>query len=231
MIFRRVFASGRHTTAQSGTTSRGYLQKATRSIRVRWQKHLRYACVWTRTRPTPRLPKQLHWASDGPQRPHPALPHRVDQRRHGSTSRDPRVLLRLRRHSAVRSIWLLRALPQGSLRFAKIRPNWPQTTASFQIASYTPRRVARHQRANTNQGKMETQKSLPTLTQSNPSSRSTSQANTLPQRHRHSRLRLSRRLDHPFQHYQHCRQAHNCRCEKYHCVGRHLCQKLDHPPE
>src|SRR5262245_7085755 len=35
-------------------------------------------------------------------------------------------------------------------------------------------------------------------------------------------------LDHPSQHYQHCRQTQNCHCEKYLRVGRHLCQKLDH---
>jgi hypothetical protein len=37
-------------------------------------------------------------------------------------------------------------------------------------------------------------------------------------------------LDQPSQHYQHCRQTQNCHCEKYHRVGRHLCQKLDHLP-
>ena len=34
----------------------------------------------------------------------------------------------------------------------------------------------------------------------------------------------------PCQHYQGCRQTQNCHCEKYHRVGRHLCQKLDHLP-
>jgi hypothetical protein len=40
------------------------------------------------------------------------------------------------------------------------------------------------------------------------------------------------RLDQPSQHYQHCRQTQNCHCEKYHRLGRHLCQKFDHlrPP-
>src|SRR5262245_28818867 len=28
----------------------------------------------------------------------------------------------------------------------------------------------------------------------------------------------------------HCRQTQNCHCEKYLRVGRHPCQKLDHPP-
>jgi len=37
-------------------------------------------------------------------------------------------------------------------------------------------------------------------------------------------------LDQPSQHYQHCRQTQNCHCEKYHRVGRHPCQKLDHLP-
>jgi hypothetical protein len=37
-------------------------------------------------------------------------------------------------------------------------------------------------------------------------------------------------LNQPSQHYQHCRQTQNCHCEKYHRVGRHLCQKLDHLP-
>jgi hypothetical protein len=37
-------------------------------------------------------------------------------------------------------------------------------------------------------------------------------------------------LDQPSQHYQHCRQTKNCHCEKYHRVGRHVCQKLDHLP-
>jgi len=37
-------------------------------------------------------------------------------------------------------------------------------------------------------------------------------------------------LDQPCQHYQRCRQTQNCHCEKYHRVGRHVCQKLDHLP-
>src|SRR6185312_11845949 len=38
------------------------------------------------------------------------------------------------------------------------------------------------------------------------------------------------RLDQPFQPYQRCRQTQNCRCDRYHRVARHLCQKLDHLP-
>jgi hypothetical protein len=37
-------------------------------------------------------------------------------------------------------------------------------------------------------------------------------------------------LDQPFQPYQRCSKTQNCRCDKYHRVGRHLCQKLDHLP-
>jgi hypothetical protein len=39
-------------------------------------------------------------------------------------------------------------------------------------------------------------------------------------------------LDQPFHAYQRCRQTQKRRCDKYHRVGRHLCQKLDHlsPP-
>src|SRR5262249_12110550 len=35
-------------------------------------------------------------------------------------------------------------------------------------------------------------------------------------------------LDPQCHHYQHCRQTQNCHCEKYHRVGRHMCQKFDH---
>jgi hypothetical protein len=30
------------------------------------------------------------------------------------------------------------------------------------------------------------------------------------------------------QRYQDCRQTHNCHCDKYHRVGWHVCQKVDH---
>jgi hypothetical protein len=35
-------------------------------------------------------------------------------------------------------------------------------------------------------------------------------------------------LDQPSQYYQHCRQTENCHCDKYHSVGWHVRQKLDH---
>ena len=35
-------------------------------------------------------------------------------------------------------------------------------------------------------------------------------------------------LDQPSQRYQHCRQSQNYHCDKYHRVGWHVCQKIDH---
>ena len=35
-------------------------------------------------------------------------------------------------------------------------------------------------------------------------------------------------LDQPSQHYQRSCQTQNCHCDKYHRVGWHVCQKIDH---
>ena len=37
-------------------------------------------------------------------------------------------------------------------------------------------------------------------------------------------------LDQPSQHYKHCRQTQYCHCDKYHSVGWHVRQKIEHLP-